>query len=107
MEDHTETSLDFALAARDLSNQAYLLQLYIAGPSPRSKRAVETIKQLCSETLSKDCELQVIDIFQQPHLAKIAQVFAVPTLIKRLPNPKRLFVGDMSDTESILASLEA
>lgn len=82
----------------------YHLHLYIAGSSPRSQLAVVRIKTLC-EALKDRCELKIVDIFQQPLLAKVDQIVAVPTLVKKAPDPVRLFVGDMSDSDTILACL--
>lgn len=98
--------LDQATSDLDPANQKYVLQLYIAGSTPRSQRAIINIKKICQEYLNNVYELQVIDIFQQPLLAKAEQIFAVPTLVKKLPIPKRLYIGDMSDTQTILASLD-
>ncbi len=86
-------------------NGRYVLHLFIAGSSPRSQRAVARIRRLCEEELTDRFELQVVDIFQQPQLAKDEQIVAVPVLIKRLPKPVRVFVGDMADTKGILAGL--
>lgn len=84
----------------------YLLRLYIAGVSPRSSLAVENLRKLCEEHLLGHCTLEVIDIYQQPLLAEGDQIIAVPTLIRKLPEPLRRFVGDMSDTPSILVGLD-
>ncbi|MPM49964.1 Circadian clock protein KaiB [bioreactor metagenome] len=105
MDELANVDYDYDQAATDPVNK-YVLQLYIAGSTPRSQRAVINVQKICRESLTNFYELQVIDIFQQPFLAKAEQIFAVPTLIKKLPIPKRLFIGDMSDTETILASLE-
>ncbi|MDR3561184.1 MAG: circadian clock KaiB family protein [Negativicutes bacterium] len=86
------------------ANSKYVLHLYIAGSSPRSLRAVAKVKGLCG-SLQDRCELKIIDIFQQPLLAKADQIIAVPTLVKKLPCPVRLFVGDLSDSDTILACL--
>lgn len=83
-----------------------VLQLYIAGTSPRSQKAVVNIRKIC-EKLQGGYRLQVIDIFQQPSLAKEEQIVAVPTLIKKAPVPKAIFIGDLSDIGLILASLES
>lgn len=97
--------LEFNQASVNPENSRYVLQLYIAGSSPRSQRAVVNVQMICKELLSDVCELQVIDIFQQPLLAKAEQILAVPTLIKKLPTPRRIFIGDMSNTDAIIASL--
>lgn len=89
----------------DAESPRYILYLYIAGSAPRSRRAVINIKNLCQEFLCDTYELKVIDIFQQPELAKSEQIFAVPTLIKKLPKPTRLLIGDMSNKEAILDAI--
>jgi len=85
--------------------ERYVLRLYIAGTTPRSTRAVMNIKEICETALSSRYELEVIDIYQQPDMAKDQQIIAAPTLIKELPLPLRKFIGDMSDTEKILVGL--
>ncbi len=92
-------------AVAEKINHRYVLQLYIAGSTPRSLRALINVRKICQECLKGVCDLQVIDIFQQPLLAKAEQIIAVPTLIKKMPVPRRMFIGDMSDTDSILAGL--
>jgi circadian clock protein KaiB len=85
----------------------YVLRLYIAGVSLRSSHAIANIKKICEEHLKGRYELEVIDIYQNPDLAKSAQVIAAPTLIKSLPPPLRKFIGDLHDTERILIGLDS
>jgi circadian clock protein KaiB len=84
----------------------YVLRLYIAGTTPRSSRAVMNIKEICERSLSSRYDLEVIDIYQQPKLAKGQQIIAAPTLVKELPLPLRKFIGDLSNTEKILIGLD-
>ena len=84
----------------------YLLRLYVAGTTPISVRAIDNIKRICEEFLKGRYDLEVVDIYQQPVLAKGDQIIAVPTLIKKLPQPLRKFIGDMSATEHILVGLD-
>jgi circadian clock protein KaiB len=84
----------------------YVLRLYIAGTTSKSVRAVANIKEICSKNLANRFDLEVIDIYQQPGLAKEMQVIAAPTLVKQLPLPLRKFIGDMSNTDRILVGLE-
>jgi circadian clock protein KaiB len=86
--------------------ETFVLRLYIAGLSLRSSHAVENIKKICEEHLKGRYELEVIDIYQHPELAKGEQVVAAPTLIKKLPPPLRKFIGDLADTEKILIGLD-
>ena len=83
----------------------YLLRLFVSGMTPNSRRAIENVKNICEEYLKGRYELEIIDIYQQPVLAKESQIVAVPTLIKELPEPLRRFVGDMSQTERIIIGL--
>jgi circadian clock protein KaiB len=83
-----------------------VLRLYIAGSSDRSMRAIQNAKEICDEHFEGSYELDVIDIFQQPKLAKDDQILAVPTLIKKLPLPLRRFIGDLSDRDVVLVGLD-
>jgi circadian clock protein KaiB len=84
----------------------YVLRLYITGNTPRSMRAVVNIRKICEEHLEGRYDLEVIDISQHPTLAEGEQIIAAPTLIKKLPQPLRRFIGDMSQTERILLGLD-
>jgi circadian clock protein KaiB len=86
--------------------RTYLLRLYVAGTSSRSVRAIQNAREICDEHLKGRYELEVIDVFQQPTLAKDDQIVAVPTLIKKLPAPLRRFIGDLSDKRVILVGLD-
>ena len=87
-------------------DEILVLRLYVAGTSARSARAIRNAKQICDEHLAGRYELEVIDIFQQPHRAKDDQILAVPTLIKRLPAPLKRFIGDLSDRDVVLVGLD-
>jgi circadian clock protein KaiB len=84
----------------------YVLRLYIAGTTSKSARAVANIKDICEKNLQNRFDLEVIDIYQQPALAKGMQLIAAPTLVKQLPLPLRKFIGDMSNTDRILVGLD-
>ncbi len=84
----------------------YVLRLYVTGTTPRSTLAILNIKKICQEHLEGRYDLEVVDLYQQPLLAKGEQIIAAPTLIKSLPLPLRRFIGDMSDTERILVGLD-
>jgi circadian clock protein KaiB len=86
--------------------QKYVLRLYITGVTPKSTRAIMNIKEICEEHLSGRYDLEVIDIYQQPTLAKGEQIIAAPTLIRYLPLPLRRFIGDMTRTETIVLGLD-
>lgn len=84
----------------------YLLRLYITGSRPLSLRAVANIRAVCEENLKGRYELEVIDLYQQPSLAKGQKIIAAPTLIRRLPHPLRRLIGDMSQKEKVLLGLD-
>jgi circadian clock protein KaiB len=89
------------------SRQAkYVLRLYVSGSTLKSALAVENIKRICEQYLKNRYDLKVIDIYQQPNLARDKQIVAVPTLIKRLPPPLRRLVGDMSNLRKVLFGLD-
>ena len=97
---------EFEQALKQSGKEKYLLRLYVAGTTPRSLKAVSNIKKVCEEHLQGRYDLEVIDIYQQPTLAKGEQIIAAPTLIKKLPLPLRNFIGDMADHERILVGLD-
>ena len=96
----------FEATLRQPNQEQYILRLYVSGATPNSLRAIENIRNLCEEHLKGRFELEIIDIYQQPHLAKEGQIIAAPTLIKALPPPLRKFIGDLSQTERILVGLD-
>ena len=83
----------------------YIFRLYVSGSSTRSLRAIANLKKLCDEYLPGNYELEVIDIYKNPHIAREAQIIAAPTLVKQLPQPLRRFVGDLSNTRKLLIGL--
>lgn len=84
----------------------YILRLYITGSTIRSALALSNLKKICKEYLEGRYELEVIDLYQHPSLAKGEQIIAAPTLIKKLPLPFRRIIGDMSDKEKVLIGLD-
>jgi circadian clock protein KaiB len=89
----------------DQKHKDYVLRLYVAGTTMRSARAIANVKEICEEYLRGSYRLEVIDLYQQPHLAHDEQIVAAPTLIKQLPLPVRRVLGDMSRTERVLVVL--
>lgn len=83
-----------------------VLRLYVAGTSTRSTRAIQNAKQICEQHLAGHYQLEVIDIFQQPGMAREDQIVAVPTLVRKLPVPRRRFVGDLSARQVVLDGLD-
>jgi circadian clock protein KaiB len=96
----------FEQAIKDSKEKKYVLRLYVAGATPRSTQSIINIKKICEEHLKGRYELEVIDIFQQPVLAKGEQIIAAPTLVKKLPPPLRRFIGNMADVDRILIGLD-
>ena len=84
----------------------YMLKLYITGFTPRAKNAIANLQRICTEELDETFNLQIIDVIENPQLAKNERIIATPTLIKALPAPIRHIVGDLSDIEKILLGLD-
>ena len=101
-----DSAAEFERELRKTGKEKYVLRLYVAGMTTKSKQAIQNIKQICDEHLKDRCDLEVIDVFRQPVLAKGEQIIATPTLLKKLPVPLRRFIGDMSETERILVGLD-
>jgi len=102
--DHVKDMLEEA--GRKSRAQTYTLRLYVAGVTPRSQEAIRTVKAMCEEHLAGRYDLEVIDIYQQPTLAKDEQIIAAPTLIKKLPPPLRKIIGSMADKDKVLVGLD-
>ncbi len=100
-----DTTAAFEKALADESRARYLFTLYVAGVRPRSQRAIENVRRLCEQHLPGRYELQIIDIYQQPELAEVAQVIAAPTLVKKIPLPIQRLIGDLTREGSLLVSL--
>jgi len=83
----------------------YRLRLYVAGTNLNSFRAIQNVQQHCGKILPGRVLLEVIDLYQQPLLAKRDHIIAVPALIKILPRPRRMFIGDLSDRKRLLRGL--
>ena len=84
----------------------YVLRLFVAGATARSRQAVLCVRQLCGAELKDNCELEVIDIYQQPKLARDNQIVATPTLVKEFPRPVRRFIGNLLNTAGLFAELD-
>ena len=95
----------FERAVAELPLERLVLKLYVSGMTPRSRRAIDNLQKLCAEHLAGRYDLEIIDIYQQPGLAKGEQIIAAPTLVKRLPLPLRRIIGDLSDPGRILMVL--
>ncbi len=84
----------------------YVLRLYVAGITPRSSEAISNVTAICEEHLAGNYELEIIDIYQKPVLARGEQIIAAPTLIKKLPLPLRRLIGNMSELDRVLVGLD-
>ena len=91
---------------RHEETEMWELRLYIAGQTPKSVTAFANLKRLCEEHLPGRYQIEVIDLMQQPQLAAGDQIVAIPTLVRRLPEPLRRIVGDLSNTERTLVGLQ-
>ncbi|MHB8899586.1 MAG: circadian clock KaiB family protein [Thermoguttaceae bacterium] len=96
---------EFERAIAESPDARFVLRLYVSGMTTRSRQAIDAIRKLCEEHLAGRCDLEVIDIYQQPGLAKDAQVIAAPTLVKTLPPPLKKVLGDMGDPGRIMLAL--
>ena len=101
----TTENFEEAIRAGALKRARYILRLYVTGSTGRSLQAVYNLKKICEEHLP-DYDLEVIDIYKDPEAAREAQIVAAPTLVKKLPQPIRRFVGDLSNTQKILVGLD-
>ena len=93
-------------AAPATNGQTYSLRLYVAGQTPKSTLAFRNLKQICEEHLQGRYELEIIDLLTNPQLARGDQILAVPTLVRRLPEPIKKIIGDLSNTERVLVGLD-
>ncbi len=82
------------------------LRLYVAGQTPKSLTAFANLKKICDNHISGRYRIEVIDLMEQPELARGDQILALPTLVRRLPHPMRKIIGDLSDTERVLVGLD-
>jgi circadian clock protein KaiB len=88
------------------NGEEWILRLYVAGQTPKSLAAFANLKRICEEHLAGRYKIEVIDLLEHPQLARGDQIFAVPTLVRRLPPPLRKIIGDLSNTEKVLVGLD-
>jgi circadian clock protein KaiB len=82
------------------------LRLYVAGQSPKSRAALENLRRFCEEHMAGQYHIEVIDLLEQPQLAKGDQIIAIPTLVRKLPQPLRKIIGDLSNTQKLLVGFD-
>jgi circadian clock protein KaiB len=88
------------------SAKLWQLRLYVAGQTPRSLAAFANLKNICENHLKGRYSIEVIDLLEQPQLSRGNQILALPTLVRKLPQPIKKIIGDLSDTERVLVGLD-
>lgn len=88
------------------TQKAYRLRLYVAGQTPKSLAAFANLKKICEEHLTGQYDIEVIDLLKHPQLASGDQILAIPTLVRKLPQPIKKIIGDLSNTERVLVGLD-
>ena len=91
---------------QDGDSESWELRLYVAGTTPRSVAALANLRRICEEHLAGKYSIEVIDLLERPQLARGEQIIAIPTLERRLPEPVRKIIGDLSNTERVLIGLD-
>jgi circadian clock protein KaiB len=90
----------------EVDNQVWELRLYVAGQTPKCLTAIANLKRICEEHLPGQYQLEVIDLLENPKLAREHQILAIPTLVRKLPTPLRKIIGDLSNRERVLLGLD-
>jgi circadian clock protein KaiB len=103
---HTEKKNQPKTSKPETDEEQYLLRLYVAGQTPKSILAFANLKRICEQHLEGIYHIEVIDLMVNPMLAKDDQILALPTLVRRLPEPMKKIIGDLSDTERVLVGLD-
>jgi circadian clock protein KaiB len=88
------------------TQKEYQLRLYVAGQTPKSLAAFANLKKICEEHLAGQYQIEVIDLLKHPQLASGDQILAIPTLVRKLPEPIKKIIGDLSNTERVLVGLD-
>lgn len=99
-------SFERGIAIPSPARDAYSLRLYVAGQTPKSVLAFRNLKQICEDHLQGRYDIEIIDLLENPQLARGDQILAVPTLVRRLPEPIKKIIGDLSNTERVLVGLD-
>lgn len=89
-----------------IANDKWVLRLYVAGQSPKALNAFTNLKKICENQLNNKYSIEVIDLLLNPQLGVEDQIFALPTLVRKLPVPVRKIIGDLSNTERVLVGLD-
>ncbi|MDW7772415.1 MAG: circadian clock KaiB family protein [Desulfobulbaceae bacterium] len=91
---------------RENKEDFFVLRLYVAGQTPKSLTALANLQRICREHLQNKYSIEVIDLLENPQLAQGDQILAIPTLVRKLPEPLKKIIGDLSDTERVLVGLD-
>ena len=102
----TQKSAPPKVKPTEAKSNTFVLRLYVAGQTPKSMAAFVNLKKICEEHLSERYSIEVIDLIENPQLARGDQILAIPTLVRKLPEPVRKIIGDLSDTERVLIGLD-
>jgi circadian clock protein KaiB len=102
----SENGLELHESDTKSDQEFYILRLYVAGQTKKSLTAFANLKKICEEHLGGRYRIEVIDLLENPQLAKGDQILAVPTLVRRLPPPIKKIIGDLSNTERVLVGLD-
>lgn len=95
-----------AASSSDEPKKQWNLRLYVAGDSPRSRTALANLKRLCEEQIKDNYDIEVIDLTKRPDLAKADQILAVPTLVRKIPEPMKRIIGDLSNADRALIAFD-
>jgi len=93
-------------AKTDATEKIWNLRLYVAGQTRKSITAFANLKKICEDHLAGEYRIEVIDLLKDPQLAKGDQIIAIPTLVRKLPEPIKKIIGDLADTERVLVGLD-
>jgi circadian clock protein KaiB len=93
-------------SSEEKDEEKWELRLYVAGQTPRAIAAFSNLKKICEENLAGKYTIEVVDLTKNPQLAKGDQIFALPTLVRKLPEPMKKIIGDLSNTERVLVGLD-
>jgi circadian clock protein KaiB len=93
-------------ATGENNQETWQLRLYVAGQTPKSLAAFSNLRKFCEEHLAGQYQIEVIDLLENPKLARGDQILAVPTLVRKLPPPVKKIIGDLSNTENVLVGLD-
>jgi circadian clock protein KaiB len=88
------------------ADESWRMRLYVAGQSTKSVAAIANLRRICDTHMPGRCTIEVVDLMRNPELARDDQIVAIPTLVRKLPEPVRRIIGDLSETDKVLMSLE-